>query len=116
MNEFLKNFIIGGLTISIAEYFIKKDTNNIKYIAIMVHGVPLAFLTTFLLLKNSNSEKILVKKGILLSIIITLTMCLLYYLINSSNNSLNNKFNATIITILFWILCIYLYLNDKIAK
>ena len=116
MNEFLKNFIIGGLTISIAEYFIKKDTNNIKYIAIMVHGVPLAFLTTFLLLKNSNSEKILVKKGILLSIIITLSMALLYYLINSSNMLFNNKINAIIVTILFWFLCIYLYLNDKITK
>ena len=113
MNEFLKNFIIGGLTISIAEYFIKKDSDNIKYVAIMVHGVPLAFLTTFLLLKKNNNEILLVKNGILLSLIIALSMALLYYLLNSSNTLYNNKINATLITILFWFLCIYLYLNDK---
>ena len=116
MNNFIKNFIIGGLMVSIAEYFIHKDTNNTKYVAIMVHGMPLAFLSTYILLKNNNSEKLLVKYGIYMSIIITLTMCLLYYLINSSNNSFNNKINATIITILFWLFCIYLYLNDKITK
>lgn len=116
MNNFIKNFIIGGLMVSIAEYFIHKDTNNTKYVAIMVHGMPLAFLSTFLLLKDNKSEKLLVKYGISMSIIITLVMILLYYLINSSNNILNNKYYATLITIFFWFLCIYLYLNDKITK
>jgi len=113
MNNFIKNFIIGGLIVSTAEYFIHKDTNNTKYVAIMVHGMPLAFLSTYLLLNNNKSEQMLIKYGIDISIIIVLSMILLYYLINSSNEILNNKYYSTLITILFWMLCIYLYLNNK---
>ena len=41
--------------VAIAEYFIHKDTKNIKYVSIMVHGAPLAFLATYLLLDNKES-------------------------------------------------------------
>ena len=125
MDKFIKNFIIGGLIVSTAEYLIHKDTKNIKYVGIMVHGVPLAFLTTFLLLKNENSEKILVKYGIYLSIIITLSMGILYYFITNKNankyiNKIINNFNlmistkyfVTIISVLIWAAFIYYYLNN----
>ena len=61
MNKFLKNFVIGGLMVAIAEYFIHKDTDNIKYVSIMVHGAPLAFLATYLVLKDRKKEILLIK-------------------------------------------------------
>lgn len=102
MNKFLKNFIIGGLMVATAEYFIHKDTNNIKYVSIMVHGAPLAFLATYLLLKDRNNEILLIKNGIYISSIITLLMIILYFLLNSSLSCLNNKINSTLIILLFW--------------
>jgi hypothetical protein len=102
MNNFLKNFIIGGLMVAISEYFIHKDTDNIKYVSIMVHGAPLAFFATYLLLKDRKNEILLIKNGIYISSIITLLMIILYFLLNSSLSFLNNKINSTIIMMIIW--------------
>jgi hypothetical protein len=107
MNSFIKNFIIGGLMVAIAEYFIHKDTKNIKYVSIMVHGAPLAFLATYLLLDNKEKEILLVKNGIYMSLIITLLMIILYFLINTKNNIFNNKIYSTIFIIIIWMIVMY---------
>ena len=102
---------MGGLMVAVAEYFINKDTKNTKYVGIMVHGLPMAFLGTLILLNDTNKEKVLVKYGIYLSIIITGAMALLYFLLNSNNKFLSNKYYAIGITAILWVFSIYYYLQ-----
>jgi hypothetical protein len=107
MYDLIKNFIIGGTIISLTTYFIQKDSNNTKYVAIFVHGLPTAFIATWLLL-NKNNQQILTKNGIYLSIVLAICMGILYIL---GENNISNVYNLAF-TGLVWSGLIWIYLNE----
>ena len=107
--ELIKTFFIGGTLVTLCEYTINKyKKDGIKYAAIMSHGLPFVFLTTWLLLKDKKNKEILVREGIIISLLLAFSMLLLYILsIKNSDKYLLNL----IISVGIYFSILYFYLK-----
>lgn len=109
MGTMYKDFIVGGLLVSLARYMINKfDNNGVKYAGLIVHGVPIAFLVTLLLEPNNNYVKQLVESGIYFSVIITITMAILYMMLKKNMS----KNNSLFISLLLWVILVFYYIKN----
>lgn len=107
MNELTKSFITGGVITALVHTFINEDTHDLKYTSIILHGIPVVFLSTLIVQQNNHKMQKLVYYGIFVSLIITITMTFLYLQLKSQVN----KLNALISSILIWALLMHIFLK-----